>query len=322
MNRKFVAVIVVLLAVCTAYLLSKEAPRDGIPTIAIFNLVSHPILDASVEGIKKELRESGYVNNKVKIIEINANGQMAMLNSFAQEILGSRPTIIVPVSTPVTQAVVQTAPDDQAIVYSTVTNPSDVGMDNKPLNMTGVSDGVDYAANLTLIRDILPKATKIGMVYNPGERNSQVGIQETKKLIESMGYKLTLASVGSSNEVADATRTIVQQVDVIYLGPDNTVSSAVDAVVAIAKEARVPVFASDGESVKKGALAAVSVNYESVGRQVGKIVVKLLETDLQPGQIENVVFMGDVLMVNKSTASFLGIELPSKVLNKAVKIIP
>ena len=142
MNKKTGIVLVVVGVVAAALVIfnSEKLPDTARkPKIAIFNLLSHPILNDSIKGIKAALAEEGFGAEDVQYLEVNANGEMDKLNAFAKELLAAQPDVIVPVSTPVTQAVFKEAPAMQKIVFSTVTNPSDVGMDGKPAHMTGVS---------------------------------------------------------------------------------------------------------------------------------------------------------------------------------------
>jgi putative ABC transport system substrate-binding protein len=297
---------------------AQEAAR---PTIAIFNLVSHPILDASIRGMKTSLAEHGYTADTTNFVEVNANAQMDMLNTFAKEILASRPRVIVPVSTPVAQAVLSQAPEDQPIVFSTVTNPADVGIGTTSKNVTGVSDVVNFERNLDLIRRLFPGAQNVGVIYNAGERNSQFGVQQVQRLAPAKGFRLRLVAVAQASEVADAARALVGNVDVFYVGSDNTVVSAMAALVGIAAEKRKAVIASDAGSVEGGAVAAVSVDYEQLGRKVGDIVARVIDDDEAPRLIPNVLFTGDSLILNKKSAGSIGLQFSPELLQSATRVI-
>lgn len=317
------AVCVIVLGAFVIFLTNRPGP-DGINSpkrrVAIFNLVSHPILDDSVAGIKVGLAEEGYGPDKVEIIEVNANGEFDKLNAFAKELLSGKPDILVPVSTPVTRAVRQEAPGTQRIVFSTVTNPVDVGMDQHPKNMTGVCDVVDYKANLDLIFELFPQTKRIGLIYNAGEKNSQYGVDEVRKLVERRA-ELDVVSVSNSQEVIDAARSLVGKVDVFYVGSDNTVVTAMAGLTKVAYENRVPVIASDSGSVRDGALAAVSVDYEKLGKSAGKMVADLLRTEKAPGDVKVVMFVGDTLLINARSARQLGYEFPERVRARATRVI-
>ncbi|MFL5381677.1 MAG: ABC transporter substrate-binding protein [Longimicrobiaceae bacterium] len=291
------------------------------PTVAILNLLSHPILDQSVQGIKDGLQDRGYSPERVRIIEVNANGEMDKLDALAREMLAVNPDVIVPVSTPMSQAVVRAASAKQAIVFSTVTNPADIGIRAGATNVTGVSDVVNYAANLDLLKELFPGARRIGIIYNAGERNSQYGVDRVRQLAAERGLDLRLVTVSRSDQVVDATRSLIGQVDAIYVGSDNTVVSAIAGVTRVAYENHIPVIASDIGSVEDGALAAVSVDYRKLGRTAGEMVAQLLSSGESPGEIRPVAFQGDALVLNDQAAERLGFTFPAGVRSRAAKVV-
>jgi len=317
--RLVLVMVVSLAAIGIAYVIASRHHKR--PDVAIFNLVSHPILDRSIAGIKDGLAASGYPHERLTLLEVNANGEMDKLDAFANEILNAHPDVVVPVSTPVTQAVINAAPRSQDIVFSTVTNPRDVGMDSRPPNVTGVCDAIDFRANVDLIFELFPRTRTIGMVYNAGERNSQFGIEKVRELAVARGFNLRLAAVSRSDEVADAARALAENVDVLYIGPDNTVVAAIAGLLKAAAERDVPVIASDAGSVENGALAAVSVDYEELGKKVGQTVATILRTRQRPGEIEHVVFVGDTLVINQKAARQLGYTFPDGVLRRAARVV-
>jgi len=291
------------------------------PTVAIYNLLSHPILNASADGIKAGLAKGGYGEGRVRLIELNANGEMDKLNAFAIELLAVDPDVIIPISTPVTQAVFKEASADQLIVFSTVTNPSDVGMDDRPDNMTGVCDAVNYQANFDLIFELFPATKTIGIIYNAGERNSQFGVDRFRKLARSRSIDLKLLTVSKSIEVVDAARALAENVDVLYVGSDNTVVAAMAGLTKVAYDAGTPVIASDSGSVEGGALAAVSVDYRALGNRTGRIVAEVLKSGRLPEDRSPVIFHGDVLLLNDKAAGQLGFTFPQATRKRAKRVI-
>lgn len=311
--------IMALLVGVSASSVTLSAERQKV--VAIYNLVSADILNQSVAGIKKGLADEGFGPSRIRITEVNANGQMNMLDGFSREILSSDPDIVVPISTPVTQSIFKLARPNQAIIFSTVTNPSDVGMDKHPANMTGVSDAVNYDANLKLLRTLFPKSKIVGMIYNPGERNSQFGVAQVRQLVGKYGFQLKLVAVSNSTEILDGARSLVDTVDVFYVGSDNTVVSGLEALLAVARQHNKPVIASDEGSVTKGALAAVSVDYAKLGVAAGHLIAAVLRSGRSPGSFKNIFFYGDTMVVNRSTAKQLHMTIPANVLPPGTKFV-
>lgn len=315
MRRSFVALVVALslpLAGCRR--------EQEVPTVAILNLLSYPILDQSIEGIKTGLAEAGYGEGQIRILEANANGETDKLPALVQEMLAARPDVIVPVSTPVAQEVFRLAPPSQQIVFSTVTSPEKIWGDSVrtvPANITGVSDVVNYDANIDLIFKLYPNAKTIGMPYNPGEANSVVGVDRVRQLASERGFTLRLVPVTSSDQVADAARAMVGVVDVVYVGSDNTVASGIAGLLSVAQEHRLPVVASDAGSVFEGAPVAVSVDYRALGRRAGHLIAEVLKSRRPAGTFPPVRIVGNQFVANPQAIQRLGMTVPDSLLARA-----
>ena len=286
----------------------------AVPTVAILNLLSHPILDESVTGIREGLAEAGFAEGEVRILESNANGEMDRIRPLVQELLAARPDVFVPVSTPVSQATFAIAPETQQIVFSTVTNPDDIGFPEQPDNWTGVSDAVNYEANIDLIFSLLPETERIGMVFNPSEENSRFGVEAVRRIASERGFELVTAPVQNSGEVRDAAASLAGRTDVLYVGSDNTVVAAIASLLSAAADAGTPVIASDAGSVQEGVPIAVSVDYRALGQEVGRIVAEILTSGRAAGEIPIVQFVGDQVVTNPEGAARLNMTLPDSLL--------
>jgi putative tryptophan/tyrosine transport system substrate-binding protein len=317
LRRTLVAAALALLVSCSP---RSETPEER-PRVVIYTLLSYPILDQSIDGIKESLERNGYSGDAIELVELNAGGQFQMVDGMAREALASDPDIIIPVSTPVAQAVARAADADQSIVFSTVTNPADIGFDASNRNMTGVSDAVNYQANIDLIRMLFPQARRIGVVYNASERNSQFGVDQIRRATDAAGLTLVTVNASTSAEAVSAVRSLQGRADVLYVGSDNTVAGAIDGVVAAAADIRLPVIASDVGSVEQGALAAVSVDYERLGERVGDIVVDILRNDRRASEIEPVSFVGDRLVINAATARRMNYSFPQSVMQRDPHVV-
>ncbi len=284
------------------------------PTIGVMTYVSHDILNTIQEGLINRLLELGYDKSQIRVI--NANGEMDKVHAFAKEMVAANYSILVPITTPVSQAIVKTAQGRIPVVYSFVSDPTSIGVDrasNKaPHNVTGISDIINYEGNLRLIRKLLPNAKRIGIIYNASESNSMLGIEECRKLAPTLGFELEEVAVASTAEILNAARLIVDKVDLFYIGGDNTVVSGAAALIKVAQEKNKPVFASDEGSVKGGAIAALSVNYKEFGKQTAELVNRILKGE-NPDLIPPQRFVGNMLVINRKALSELGIELPDSV---------
>src|SRR5205814_2042639 len=98
-----------------------------------------------------------------------------------------------------------------------------------------------------------------------GEANSQKQVQEIKALAEKKGLRIVEATVSKSSEVSSAAKTLIGQVEAILLPTDNTVISSLESILKIGIDNQIPVFGSDIDIVRRGAVAAYGVDWRTSG---------------------------------------------------------
>ena len=138
-------------------------------------------------------------------------------------------------------------------------------MDKPGGNVTGLSDLSPVAEHLALIKEILPNVKTVGYLYNSGEANSVSLLAVLKEEAGKAGLTVVESAATKSAEVQGAARALVGRADVIYVPTDNTIISALEGAVAVAEEAKLPLFTADTDSVTRGSLAALGFNYRDVG---------------------------------------------------------
>jgi putative tryptophan/tyrosine transport system substrate-binding protein len=238
--------------------------------------------------------------------------------------VGEAPAVIVPISTPSAQAVVG-ATKDIPVVFTAVTDP--VGaklvrdLKHPGGNVTGMSDLSPIAKHLDLVKEILPAAKTLGVIYNPGEANSLTLVDLLRKEAPARGLKILEAPAPRSADVLPAAQSLVGNVDAIYVPTDNTVVTALEAIVKVGRQNRLPVIAGDTDSVPRGAIAALGFNYGDVGRQTGRIVVRVLKGE-QPGEIPVEGVELTELFVNPAAAKAMGVTLPEALVARAKTVVP
>jgi putative ABC transport system substrate-binding protein len=186
--------------------------------------------------------------------------------------------------------------------------------------VTGVSDLLALDKQMELVKQVVPNVKRVGMVYNPGEANSAVVVKELKTLLPKLGMTLVEAAAPRSVDVSSAARSLVGKVDVIYTNTDNNVVSAYEALVKVGQEAKLPLVASDTDSVKRGAIAALGINYRDLGEQTGRMVVRILKGE-QPGDIKPEISTKMELYVNPGAAEKQGVKLPESLVKSAAQVI-
>ncbi len=292
--------------------------------VAVTAIVEHPALDACRDGIRDELKASGFEDGKnFKFTYESAQGNPGTAVQIAQKLVGETPTVIVPISTPSAQAVIA-ATQDIPVVFTAVTDPVGaklVSNAEKPGgNVTGMSDLSPIAKHLELIHQIAPNAKKVGVPFNPGEANAVTLVNLLKENAAPMGLEIVEAPAPKSSDVQAAAQSLVGKADVIYVPTDNTIVSALEAVIGVGIDNKLPVFAGDTDSVKRGAIAAVGFDYYDVGRQTGKIVARILKGE-KPGDIAVQGVEITQLFVNPGAAEKMGITIPEALVASAKEVV-
>ncbi len=312
------------LAAAAALIATLAGTQAVAQSVAVTSIVEHPALDSVKDGIREALTAAGYTQAKgLKWQFQTAQGNTAIAAQIARKFIGDQPDVIVAIATPSAQAVVA-ATKTIPVVYSAVTDPVAAqlvpSMDASGTNVTGVSDALSLEKQIELIRQVVPDAKKIGMVYNPGEANSVVVVKRLRELLPESGMTLVEATAARTVDVGAAARSLVGKVDAIYTNTDNNVVSAYEALVKVGNSAKIPLIASDTDSVKRGAIAALGVNYRDLGVQTGKIVVRILKGE-KPGDIPSETSTKLELFVNPSAARQQGVTLSDALLKSAAQIV-
>ncbi|WP_269901915.1 ABC transporter substrate-binding protein [Paenalcaligenes faecalis] len=293
-------------------------------TVSVSSIVEHPALDSVRDGVKKALNDAGYTEEKgLKWQFQTAQGNTAITAQIARKYVGDKSDVIVAISTPSAQAVVA-ATKSIPVVFSAVTDPVAAQLvsswDASGTNVSGVSDMLVLEKQLELIKKVVPNAKNVGIVYNSGEANSVVVVERLRELLTANNMALVEATAARTVDVGAAARSLVGKVDVIYTNTDNNVVSAFEALVKVGNDAKIPIIASDTDSVARGAIAALGVNYYDLGVQTGNMVVRILKGE-KVGNMASETSDKLELFVNPGAAEKQGVTLDDAFIKSATKII-
>ena len=285
--------------------------------IGIVQYVTHPSLDAVRTNFVDELARAGL---KVEVDVKNPQGDQSTLNTIAQGFAADKLDLVLAIATPAAQAIAQ-AVSDRPVLFAAVTDPVDAklvaSLEAPGKNITGTSDMNPIDKQVGLIKQLVPNAKTIGMVYSSAESNSLVQLKLTQTAAEKVGLAVVGAAITNSSEVQQGAQSLVGKVDAYFIGTDNTVVSGLEALISVAQTAKLPIVTADGESVKRGAVASYAVDYSKMGTQTGQMAAKILTGAAQPATTP-VGFQTDpVLTINMAAAAKIGLTIPDAVKSAA-----
>lgn len=283
MRKKF---LIILLAILLGLVFwtdyqSKRPQKTGEIRIGILQLMDQSALDQARKGFLAEVKENGgELSKRIKIDYVNAQGDQANLRAMSERLANHHNTLNLAIATPAAQAML--AVDQQTpLLFTAITDPVDAGLVKnlqKPTgNVTGVTDSVPVAEQLQLMRQLFPRAKKVGLLYNAAEPNSVIQIKRAQAILKQQGLQIVTRTVATTNDVEQAATSLARQVDVMYLPADNVLTAAMPLLGKVSKKTQTPVIPATTPMVKLGGVATQGISYYQLGRQTGKMALEIIK---------------------------------------------
>ncbi|MGF1682645.1 ABC transporter substrate-binding protein [Photobacterium minamisatsumaniensis] len=314
-----------LTAVCIAasLALTSTSVLADVAKVAVSQIVEHPALDATREGLLAGLKAKGYVEGEnLQFSYQTAQGNPAIAVQIAKQFVGERPDVLVGIATPTAQALAAST-RSIPVVFTAVTDPIGAKLVKnmaKPAgNVTGLSDLSPVAQHVELMLELLPEMKSIGVVFNPGESNAVALVQLLHAAAKEKGLTVIEGTALKSADVQSAAQIVASKVDVIYAPTDNTVASAIEGLVNAGNQANTPIVGASTTYIESGALAALGFDYYQVGVQTADYVAALLEGK-KVAELPVTVAKGSDLALNQQAANKLGITFPTSIMERATSV--
>jgi len=297
---------------------------NRIITIGIISIIEHPALNAVREGFISALAEKKIREGKeVKYLYNSARGQVDTANQIVAQYIGKNVDLILAIGTSVAKVAAEKT-TIKPVIFAAVTDPLGANLvENLEYpggNVTGTSDMNPVDNQLNLIKKLIPTAKRVGILYNNGESNSVAIVKLADKYSKKYKLEMIKASANRTADVHAAVASLVGKVDVVYMPTDNTMAAAIDIIITVCKDNKIPFFSSEDKSVEDGdALASICVNYLQLGYQTGNMAYKILK-GTKPASIPVEYQKNFNLIINESVANKFNIKI-NKELYKKAKII-
>ena len=325
MRRKVMAVVMAAMTMAAAMAVPAMADEESV-TIGISQFAEHGSLDNCREGFLEGLKEAGYEEGKNLTIEYqNAQADTGNAATMADSFVNKKVDLICAIATPSAMSAYNSAMDaDIPVIYTAVSDPAGAGLINEDGtnvgNITGTSDKLPVTEQMALIRELMPDAKKIGILYTTSEANSVSTIQEYKDHAEEYGFEIVDTGINTIADVEMAAKDLASKVDCISNLTDNTVVSALQTVLAAANDAKIPVFGSEVEQVKNGCVAAVGIDYVALGKQTGEMAAKVLKGEATAAETPFEICEGGNVYVNTEAAGNIDFTISDDVLGEAAEV--
>lgn len=301
MSRHYsVALLVVLLTICGSEL---AVAAD----IAILKSADLPYYEHAIQGFR-----SGFPA-RTEMKEYNLGGDLALGREIGKTLRASPPDLVLAVGLKAALAA-KLEIVDTPVVFCLVLNPAAHGL--PAANMTGIAVRPPAEAQLSALRTVLPNRSRIGVLYDPAQ--SGAFIREAYRIAKGMGLTLVEVTVQSYGEIPSAVRTLLPNIDALWLIQDQTVvsESAIPYFLESALDAKIPLFTFSSTLVQQGAIGALVVDASTIGQQAARMALaRLKEPGIGGGSIQAPDH--PQLVLNLRTAEYLGLAPTPEILRSA-----
>lgn len=302
----------------------KNAEKESY-TLGISQFAEHGSLDNCREGFLMGLEEEGIKEGENLTVEYkNAAADMGTASQISDSFVSDKVDMICAIATPSAQSAYNAAMDsDIPVIYTAVTDPIAAELadkDGKTVgNITGTSDKLPIDAQLQMIRQMLPDAQKIGIMYTTSEANSVSAIAEYKELSGKYDFEIVEKGISATADIPLAADGLLGEVDCLTNLTDNTVVASLPTILEKANEKKIPVFGSEIEQVRIGCLAAEGIDYIALGKQTGKMAAQVLKGEKEAAEMAYETITEPGFYVNTKVAEMMGVAVPEDLADSAVE---
>ncbi len=262
---------------------------DGKFTVGICQLTQHVALDAATQGFKDTLTEKLGEEN-VKFDFQNASGETANCTTIVNQFVSNDVDLIMANATPALEAA-HAATDKIPVVATSITDyATALDMDDwsgkTGINVTGSCDLAPLDQQAKMLKELLPDAKKVGILYCSGEANSKYQATNISAEFKALGLEVVEYTFSDSNDITSVVSTACDNVDVIYIPTDNKAADCTEIINNVAEPKKVPIIAGESGICKGCGVATLSIDYYDLGCKAGEMAYEILVNGADPAEME------------------------------------
>lgn len=302
--------------------------KNDLIEIGILQYVEHNALTEARNGFIDGLKEAGYVDGEnINITVLNPQTDAPTLALQAKQLV-RKSDLILAIATPAASAVVNEAKEQgkkTPILFTAVTDPVDAKLiasnETPGGNVTGTNDMNPIEEQISLVKELLPNAEKLGIIYTASEINSELQANVAKAEAEKVGLEVVVKTIDTINDLQPVANQLASQVDALYIPTDNAIAGAMGVIKQVVLEKRIPAIVGEPNMVENGGSITYGVNYYQLGKLTAEMAVKILKDGVKPSEITSIGLSEFDLIINKKQLEEIGITIPSSLLERAAKVL-
>jgi len=305
-----------------------RAQQPAMPVVGFLNARSAAETQGSVAGFAKGLREAGFVEGRNVAFEFRwADGHYDRLPAFAADLVRRRVAVIAAGGGPVSALAAKKATSTIPIVFMGGSDPVANGLvasfSRPGGNVTGVLNVASQltAKRLEILHELTPAGRSVAVLRNPGYPEANLQMQEIESAAARMGLKLHIASARSESEFEPVLAELFKQgADALFVANDPYFAAQRAKLIPLVARYRIPAIYSQREYVEAGGLMSYGTNFADLYQQAGVYIGRILKGE-KPADLPVTQPTRFELVINRKTATALGLELPAKLLALADDVI-
>ena len=309
--------------------LGGSKPRKG-PVIGMLQMVDAPPPNQTREGFEKALAAAGYKDGEtVTYIQKDAAGELPNTTLVMQQFLSEKVDLVLAVGTPPLQAAMKVMPASVPVVFCYCSNPWGAGAGTPPggvgqhkPNVVGTIGTNPVGKELDLAREVNPALKTAGLIYNPGEPNSEYEAKVLREEAARRGITIVSQSVANSGEVLQAAQALAEKkVEAFVKIGDYATIQAFNSICKVGLENKIPVYSVDADDIKlPGCLATIGWTYADDRLAAGRLAVRVLK-GTSPATMPFEPLTKTDLMLSQATAKAIGVTVPDALLKRANHVL-
>jgi putative ABC transport system substrate-binding protein len=303
-----------------------RAQQPKMPVIGFLDPTSSDTFEGRLRGFRQGLKETGYIEGEnVAIVYLFAGNHMDRIPELAADLVRRQVAVIATLANGVLAA--KTATTTIPIVFLLAEDPVKVGLVRSLARPGGNLTGINFvgaelvAKRLGFVRQMVPTATRIGVLLNPTGPNSETTLREAQSTARATGLDIQALNASTSREINAAFATFVRdRSDALLIDIDPFFTSRRFQLVNLASRHAIPAMYPGRQFTEAGGLISYGSNLTDAWRQVGTYAGRILK-GAKPADLPIAQSSKFELVINTETARMLGLTVPATLLSIAEEVI-
>jgi putative tryptophan/tyrosine transport system substrate-binding protein len=313
-----------------AWPLAARAQQSAMPVIGYLGVFAPTGLQ--ITSIRKGLAEFGYVERRNVAIDYvhpdvqNPDGRFERLTALATEFVNRQVALIFAQSTPLALAA-KAATTAIPIVFNIPDDPVKLGLVSSLARPGGNATGMNFllgdlgAKQFGLLRELVPKAVRVGLLINSHGPNADAVTKDMKAAASAIAVELVIVEASDSREIETAFSTLAsKRVDALVVGPDSLFFGRRVQITTLATRYGLPTIYNTRDYAEAGGLMTYGTSLIEAYRQAGAYAGRILKGE-KPADLPVVQSSKFEFIINLATARALGVTVPPSLLATADEVI-